>query len=278
MDPVITSKFVQVEGLNIHYLTAGEGEPIVLLHGWPTSAYLWRNILPTLSDHYQIIAIDLPGFGKSDKRLGDSYSFKYYSKVLGGFIKTLGLEKITLGVHDLGGPLGLYWAVNHLDQVNRLILFNTLVYPKLSFAVKLFGLATYLPGVKQYLSGPNGIKGSMFFGVKNKKGLTKEVIDHYQAPFKDKNSRKVLLKTVQRLSPRGFEEIAKKLPQFKGPVQIIYGEQDRILPKVGRTMEMVKKDLPQARVHTFPKCGHFLQEEVPTEIGVVMKEFMEQPQ
>ncbi len=108
MDPVITSKFVQVEGLKIHYLTAGEGEPIVFLHGWPTSAFLWRNIIPLLSDHYQVIAIDLPGFGKSDKRLSDSYSFRYYSKVIGGFLKELGLEKITLGVHDLGGPVGLH--------------------------------------------------------------------------------------------------------------------------------------------------------------------------
>ena len=278
MDPRISSNYTQVEGLKIHYLSAGEpvDGSILLIHGWPTSAYLWRNIIPYISDRHQVIAIDLPGFGKSDKRLDDSYSFRYYSQILSGFVEELGLKKITLGVHDLGGPLGLYWAVHHMELVERLILFNTLVYPKLSWAVKLFGFATYTPGLRDYLTSPSGIKKTIFFGVNDSHGLTGEVIKEYQSPFPDKNSRKVLLKTVQRLSPKGFEAISERLPQFKGPVQIVYGEKDRILPKVTRTMRKVQADLPQAKVHTFPKCGHFLQEEVADEIGSVLKKFLSQ--
>ncbi len=274
MHPSISSKHTQVENLNIHYLIAGQGEPILLLHGWPTSSYLWRNIMPQLSEKYQVIAIDLPGFGGSDKRLDDSFSFKYFNRIISGFLDNLGIQKITLGVHDLGGPLGLYWMTQHMDRVKSLVLLNTLVYPEFSWAVKLFGLSTFLPGIKNLLSSSAGIKKVIYFGVNQKHQLSDEVIQNYQAPFKDSNSRKVLLKSVQRLSPKGFQEIAQKLPSFEGAVQIIYGEKDKILPHVKKTMQRVKKDLPQSTVVALPNCGHFIQEESPEQISQVIWDFM----
>ncbi|MFK7906912.1 MAG: alpha/beta fold hydrolase [Chitinophagales bacterium] len=274
MNSLISSNFIKVEDLNLHYLSAGEGEVILFLHGWPTSAYLWRNMMPTLAEKYRVIALDLPGFGKSDKHLEDSYSFKYYNRTIDGFLKNLGVEKVTLGLHDLGGPLGLYWAVQNMERVNRLVLLNTLVYPDFSWGVKLFGLATMIPGLKSWITSPKGISKAMNFGVQKNELLTNEVIAEYQAPFQGDTSRKVLLKSVQRLSVKGFHEIAEKLPSFNKPVQIIYGAKDRILPKVKDTMDRVKKDLPQAKVKIFEDCGHFLQEEVPEQIAQVLMEFM----
>ena len=271
----INSKYTQVANVKVHYLIAGKGETILFLHGWPTSSYLWRNIIPELSDHFQVIAIDLPGFGKSDKRSGDSYSFRYYSRILTGFLSNLGINKLTLGVHDLGGPLGLYWLINNQDRVNRLILLNTLVYPKFSFMVKLFYLSTVLPGIRHWLSSSRGIKWSMKFGVNQKEKLTDEIIENYQIPFQDKESRKSLLKSIHRLSIKGYEEIEANLSSFSNPVQILFGEKDKILPKVNETMQKVKKDLPQANVISYPECGHFIQEEIPEELGKRIKEFME---
>lgn len=274
MNTKITEHQIGIKDLNINYLSAGEGEIILLLHGWPTSSYLWRNIMPDLAKNNHVIAIDLPGFGKSSKRPEDSYSFKFYSRIIADFLNQLKIENITLGVHDLGGPLGLYWAVHNQKRVNGLILFNTLVYPDFSWAVKLFGLATFLPGIRTWISSPTGIKWAMNFGVYQKEDLPAEVIHQYQAPFQDKVSRQVLRKTVQRLSPKGFKDIERLLPNFQCPVQIIYGEEDRILPDVAKTMARVKKDLPQAQVVSIPNCGHFLQEEVPEKIGEVLGEFM----
>jgi pimeloyl-ACP methyl ester carboxylesterase len=270
------SNFIEVDDRKIHYLLAGKdhSQTILLLHGWPTSSYLWRNIVKGLAKDYQVIAIDLPGFGQSDKHLEDSYSFRYYERILNGFLNQLEIQKITLGVHDLGGPIGLYWAIHNMDRLDRLILFNTLVYPQFSTAVKLFGLAVRVPIIKNWLSGPSGIKWAMNFGVHQKQNLTEEAIKQYQESFQEKNARKVLLKTAQRLSSKGFQEIADKLQHFHGPVQIIYGEKDRILPKVADTMSRVQDDLPQAQVKTFPDAGHFLQEEVSEEIVKVLEEFM----
>ena len=274
MHPSITSHFTKVKDVNIHYLSAGKGDVILLLHGWPTSSFLWRNIMPALAESHQVIAMDLPGFGQSDKKIEDSYSFRYYARIISGFLDNLGVEKITLGVHDLGGPLGLFWMVNNMEKVDKLILLNTLVYPDFSWGVKLFGLASIIPGVKNWLTSPTGIKKAIFFGVHQNKGLTNEVIEHYQAPFKDKIARKVLLKTVQRLSIKGFKSIEEKLANFKGAVQIVYGEKDRILPHVKQTMQRVKHDLPQANITILNDCGHFIQEEAASKISTILVQFM----
>jgi len=263
MDQNIASKYITVENVKIHYLIAGTGDPILFIHGFPTSSYLWRNIMDEISGQHQVIAIDLPGYGKSDKRIEDSFSFRYYNRILNAFLKELKIEKITLGLHDLGGPLGLYWMAQHMEKVNRLILFNTLVYSNFSWGVKLFGLASFTPGIRNLLTSPGGIKKTLQIGLYKKDNLTEEAVKNYQAPFSDKTSRKVLLKTVQRLSPKGFKEIEDKLHTFKGPIQIIYGENDKILPRVSQTMKRVKKNLPQATIHSIPNCGHFLQEEAP---------------
>lgn len=274
MDQAIKSKYVTVENVKIHYLIAGEGDPILLIHGFPTSSYLWRNIIAEVATRHQVVAIDLPGYGQSDKRIEDSFSFRYYNRILSSFLDQLGIEQITLGVHDLGGPIGLYWMVQNIEKVKRLILFNTLVYSDFSWAVKLFGLATLLPGVRDWLTSPAGIKKAIQFGVANKGRLTDEIISNYQTPFVERASRKVLLKSAQRLSMKGFKEIEEKLHAFTGPIQIIYGENDRILPKVANTMARVKANLSHARLRSLPNCGHFLQEDAPQQISDIILEFM----
>lgn len=268
--------FTEVKGVKIHYRTAGSGPVLLFLHGWPTSSYLYREIIERVSNSYQVIAMDLPGFGESDKRLEDSYSFRYHSRILNGFLHNLKLEKVTLGVHDMGGPIGLYWMIHNMEKVERLILFNTLIYPKFSFMVKLFAFATITPIIKNVLISPWGIKKSMYFGVQQKQNLNAEIIKNYQEPFAGKTDRKLLIKTVQRLSMQAYKEIAKSLPDFKGPVLILYGEKDRILPDVAETMANAKKDLPQAKVKSYPNAGHFLQEDVPEELSEVINEFLDE--
>ena len=110
MEADVTSHDVNVEGMRLHYLECGSGEPVLLLHGWPTSSFLWRNVMGHIGKKSRAIALDLPGFGASDKPLDASYSFRFYSRVLDGFLSALNIDKTSLAVHDLGGPVGLYWA------------------------------------------------------------------------------------------------------------------------------------------------------------------------
>ena len=102
------SKFVEVHGSRMHYIEEGSGDPIVFLHGNPTSSYLWRNIIPYLTPHGRCIASDLMGMGRSDKpQIGNRFSD--HSKYINGFIEKLGLSRITLVVHDWGSGLGFHY-------------------------------------------------------------------------------------------------------------------------------------------------------------------------
>jgi haloalkane dehalogenase len=121
---------VEVDGMTLAYLSAGgdigAGAPVLLLHGWPTSSFLWRNVMPAIAAHRRVIALDLPGFGGSSKPLGASYSFRFFQRALDGFLAALKIDKIALVVHDLGGPVGLYWASQNPERLERLAILNTI--------------------------------------------------------------------------------------------------------------------------------------------------------
>lgn len=272
--PTVRIQYADVEGTRIHYLGAGEGEAVLLLHGWPTSSHLYRNIIPALAETHRVIAPDLPGFGQSDKPLDRRYSFGFHEQVIEGLLMKLSIDRVTLVVHDLGGPVGLYWATRHPEKVIRLALLNTLVYPEFSWAVKMFGLMTVVPGLKMWLAGPDGIAWALRLGVERKEQLTPDVLRPYQAPFEKPEARHALLKTAQGLGMRGFREIAAKLPEFRVPVRLIYGANDRILPDIAQTMARIKRDLPQAEITALPGCGHFLQEDEPERVAELLGEFI----
>ncbi len=259
--------------MRLHYLEAGSGPAVLLLHGWPTNAQLWRSSLVALSASRRAIALDLPGFGQSDKPTDVRYSFRFFEDTLTGFLDALGIERTGLAVHDMGGPVGLYWAVRHLERLSDLAILNTLAFPELSWAVKLFVAATFVPGVRSYLASPSGVRAAMRFGVHEKSRITPEVAELYAAPYEGREARRALLKSAQGLSPRGFGEIARGLSQIQVPVRLVYGEGDRILPDVARTMSRIQRLIPHAELTKLPRCGHFLQEDAGEEVGRILAEF-----
>lgn len=122
------SKFVEVHGSRMHYIDEGEGEPILFLHGNPTSNYLWRNIIPYLVPTGRCIAPDLIGMGKSDKP-DLAYRFVDHYRYLEGFIDALGLKNITLVIHDWGSGLGFHYAASNEANVKGIAFMEALVKP-----------------------------------------------------------------------------------------------------------------------------------------------------
>jgi haloalkane dehalogenase len=264
---------VEVDGLTIAYREVGAGPPVLLLHGWPTSSHLWRDVMRPIAAHNRVLAIDLPGFGASDKPLGTRYGFELFERTLDGFLAALDVEEVGLAVHDLGGPIGLHWTVRRPERVSRLAILNTLVYPEFSEAVLQFIKACSTPELREQLTSPDGLAAAMGLGLADESNLTEEVVTAVREPFRSEESRRALADAGIGLAPEGFAEIARLLPTLRMPVRVIYGEQDRILPDVAETMARVKADLPQAEVTALAGCGHFLQEEAPGEVGSLLARF-----
>jgi haloalkane dehalogenase len=129
---------VHADGLTLAYREIGSGPAVLLLHGWPTSSFLWRGVMVPIARAGRVIALDLPGFGASDKPRGVRYDFTFFERALDQFLERVGVDEVGLAAHDLGGPVGLYWALHRPERVSKLALLNTLVYPKFSDTVREF--------------------------------------------------------------------------------------------------------------------------------------------
>ena len=264
---------VQVDGMTIGYRELGDGPPVLLLHGWPTSSYLWRDVMPAIARSNRVIAPDLPGFGVSDKPVGVRYDFDLFESAIDGLLAALEVDSLGLAVHDLGGPIGLHWTIRNPERVTRLALLNTLVYPQFSPAVIEFVTTLSTPGKREQATSPEGLAELARGVMPADFDRLDDLIASFAAPFDSADSRRALADAGVGLDLEGFTEIERKLPELTIPVRVIYGDQDRALPDVAETMARVARDLPQAVVTPLPGRGHFIQEEAPEEVGELLAEF-----
>lgn len=268
-------RYVDVGGLRIAYREAGEGPAVLLVHGWPTSSYLWRNVMPAVAARHRVVALDLPGFGASDKPTDVRYNFAFFDSVFDGFLDAVGIEgQVALAVHDLGGPLGLHWAARNPDRLWALVLCNTLAYPELGEEVIDFARTLLDPARRDELTTPKYLEEAMRLGVADESRITAEVVEAVTAPFATPDARLALALAGCGLRRPGLAEIAKWLPTVSVPVRVIYGRQDRLLPDVAHTMARVAADVPHAEVTVLPDCGHFVQEDAPERLGSMLASFL----
>jgi pimeloyl-ACP methyl ester carboxylesterase len=271
----IPLRHLTVAGRKLAYRELGSGPAVLLLHGWPTSSLLWREIMPQIARHSRVIAPDLPGFGASDKPTDVIYTFAFFDSLLDGLCAALELEDVGLCVHDLGGPIGLHWSLTRPGRMRRLALLNTLVYPEFSDSVLEFVRRLATPGLREQLTSPEGLEELLRDGVERPTCLSSELLAAMLAPFREPSAREALALSALGLSGRGFAELASRLPELRIPVRIVYGACDRLLPDVAQTMARVQRDLPHAVSTVLPDCGHFLQEDAPERVGALLAEFFQ---
>lgn len=264
---------VDLDGLTVAYRCFGDGPPVLLLHGWPTSSYLWRNVVAPIAEHNQAIVVDLPGFGESSKPT-EGYDFAFFDRVLDGFLEALGIDQVALGAHDLGGPIALHWGLHRPARLTRLALLNTLVYPEFSAAVIDLARTLASPDRRDTLTSPQGLAALMRLGVADPSTMTEDVIQAVQAPFVTAQARLALAAAGFGLRRSGFVEIARLLPTMRVPVRIVYGAQDRLLPDIAHTVDRLRVDLPHAEITGLPGCGHFVQEDAPDQVGELLARFL----
>jgi pimeloyl-ACP methyl ester carboxylesterase len=271
---VTTLDTAEVGGRTLAYREAGEGPAVLLLHGWPTSSFLWRNVMPAIARERRVLALDLPGFGGSDKPTDVTYDYDFYTDAVGGFLDALGIDDVALGVHDLGGPVGVRFAIDNPARVRALGLLNTLLYPEdMTELLTNFVEGLQTPGVRERFTSAEGLEAALRLGTSDESSASAETIAGMVEPFASDEDRLALAKAGAELEDEVTASMARELPTLRMPVRVIYGTGDRILESIDATVRRIQRDLPQAEVTALDGLGHFLQEEDPERVGELLAEF-----
>jgi haloalkane dehalogenase len=260
--------YLEQDGLRMHYLDEGAGEPVLCLHGEPTWSFLYRRMIPPLARVARVVAPDYFGFGRSDKptELGWYTYDRHYGSIL-RLVEELDLWRLTIVVQDWGGPIGLRLAVEHSDRVERLVILNTGVGGGRPPNDVWLRFRELLREVGTDLQPGRLIRTSCV------RGLADEVAAAYDAPFPTPESKAGVLAFPEQVPtepehPNTAPMLAVRdaLRDWRKPALVLFGDSDPIFgPHVAeRIAELIPGALP---AETIPNAGHFVQEDAGEEVA-----------
>ena len=260
----------------MHYVDEGDGEPVLLLHGEPTWSFLWRRLIPPLvAAGRRAIAPDLIGFGRSDKRADVSwYSYDRHVASVARLVEALDLRRVTLVVHDWGGPIGLRVAVEHEHRFERLVLLDT------GLGAGRAPSETWLRfrAVVRQLGGALDVGRLVAAGTAA--GLTDEVRAAYDAPFPTPGSKAGVLAFPEQVptdpghpNAEPMLRVRQALGEWHKPALVVWGAEDAVLPAAfaERFVELIPGAVGPAVL--LEGAGHFLQEDQPDELAAAILPF-----
>lgn len=268
------SRYVEVLGSRMHYVEEGAGDPVLFIHGNPTSSYLWRNVIPHISGDHRAIAVDLIGMGKSDKPDID-YTYVDHSRYVQGFIERLGLEHVTLVIHDWGTVLGFEYAMTHEDNVAGIAFMEAIVPPAYPRSEPMAGqFASFrTEGEGEALVLEQNIFLEQILPGAVVRGLTEEEMRRYREPYPTPASRRPVLQWPRELpaggEPRSTVAIVNRIGDWMQQTEI------PMLHLWARPGTLNNEDFAEAMVErvknlqsTFIGEGrHYIQEDQPDAIG-----------
>lgn len=273
------SKFIEVNGLNVHYKTFGEGEPVfILLHGFGASLFSWREVMTPLAEYGTVIAYDHPAFGLTERPLeweGKSpYSPQSQVELVIGLMDALGVERAILVGNSAGGTIAMLTALEYPQRVQSLILADPAVYAGggapawVRPLLKTPQMKRVGPLIARQIQarGPELIELAWHDPSK----ITPEIIEGYQKPLQAENWDKALWYLTVSSEESG---LAERLGELTLPTLVITGDDDRIVP----TEQSIRlaDALPNAALVVIQQCGHVPHEECSAEFMQAVAEFLQ---
>lgn len=276
------SHYVEVLGSKMHYIDEGEGDPILFIHGNPTSSYLWRNIIPYVSDDGRVIAVDLIGMGKSDKPDID-YRFVDHAKYLEGFIEELELKNVTLVIHDWGSGLGFNYAMQHEDNIKGIAFMEAIIMPEkwdefpAEFREIFENFRT--PGIGEEMIMTQNIFVEQMLPGGILRELSEAEMNQYREPYPTAESRKPVWMWPNEIpidgEPADVHKIVTDYNQWLQETEIpkilFYVNPGAILP--APMVEWSEANLKNLETIYVGEGIHFIQEDHPDEIGQGLAEW-----
>ena len=276
---------LEVQGLKIFYREAGsrEAPTVLLLHGFPSSSHMFRNLIPLLADKYHVVAPDFPGYGESSAPPVDEfeYSFERFASVIEKFTEELDLAPYALYLSDIGASVGFRLAVMHPERVTAMIIQNGEAHAEALNKEFLSGLFDFWKdrsekntrGILDWLLTIEGTKWHYLHGVSDPSRISPDnwVIDQaYQDRPGNKDIQLAILYNAKR-NLDVYEDWQVYFRKHRPPTLITWGRNDGIFTVEGA--ELIKRDIPGAELHLLD-TGHFALEEEGDRIGSLMQEFL----
>ena len=265
-----SGKFVDLDGHITHYIEMGDGEPVILLHGYFYDSLQWSKNLEALAKEFKVYALDLWGFGYSTREPMD-YDYYLYANQLLKFMDALGIEKASLVGQSMGGGTGILFCTQHPERVNKVILVASGGLPN---PPKLMSRIACIPGVGEFLfrlkGSRKGILKANFVYDENK--LTDEYVESVTRFHKVKGTTQVLLKVLRRQFWDTLSEEIHTLGTTGLPILIVWGRQDQSIPvKLAQEMHRILKG---SRLEIIDQAGHCPNDEQPEVFNRLAIEFL----
>jgi len=280
----IKNQTITVDGQTIFYREAGDkekGPTLLLLHGFPTSSHMFRNIIPALADKFHLVAPDYPGFGYSSMPPVDKfeYTFDHLAEIVDKLITQIGLERYSLYVMDYGAPIGYRLAVKHPEKIEALIVQNGNAYEE--------GLGEFWQPLRAYWNEPNeknknalkkfltpeATRWQYTHGVKNENAISPDNWIHDQLLLDRPGNNEIQLQLFYdyKSNPPLYPQWQEYFRKYQPPTLVVWGRNDFIFTKEGAIP--YQRDLKNIQIHLL-NTGHFALEEEGELIAELISRFL----
>ncbi len=263
--------------LRLAVIEKGQGRPILLLHGFATSSYTWHSIIPELAKNHRVIAIDLRGFGASDKPIDGHYSIQDQAAAVTAFIEQENLRDLTVIGHSFGGGITLSLALDaereRQPRIRNIVLVDTIAYRQpMPIFFKLLQVPM-LGDVGMTLVPPEIQAGQgLRLAYYDRDKISSQDIAEYANTLYSPAAKHALTKTIEQIIPDNIDEIALRYRTIKMPALILWCVEDKVVPvALGIRLH---EEMPSSEFAIFTHCGHMPQEEKPEDTVTAIQAFL----
>lgn len=254
-------------GISLKYTDEGAGRPMIFLHGFGASSYSWRYLAKPFSKDYRVIAIDLKGFGLSDKPSDNRYSAREQAQIIKSFIEKNELHDVILAGNSFGGAVSILTCLEFTgpqNPIGKMILIDSAGgrqhMPDFIAALRLPLLDWFFSHIVPPRVASRAILDEAFF---DRSKIPEEAVQVYASYIELPGARYALVRTAEQIVPPDLDALIERYGEISIPVLILWGKEDSIIPlSVGR---MLASKMKNSKLVVLPNCGHIPQEECPEE-------------
>jgi uncharacterized protein (TIGR00369 family) len=257
---------------DVAYIRKGQGPALLLLHGIPSSSYLWRDVIDPLSSSFDVLAPDLLGYGDSDKRLDADLSLAAQARYMVAFMETVGIHQAAVIGHDIGGGVAQLMAVDEPQRVARLVLIDSAVDNNWPAPVIARLKEPAWDQILVNLDMRKGLREGLQNGTVMEGRVTDELVDEWTRPFQDIGGRRAYLRAARALNNRDLVGRSKHIEEIETPTLILWGANDAFLEP--RWAEVLQRKFRNSTVEIIDPGGHFLPLDRPDAVVEAITRFL----